>query len=257
MKRMTRRIQAFGALAVALSVSACDDATGLDVLDDAIVFDLAVMAADATLEVVSLWGQPLGFSSGPQATPGQPGGQRGFSDDLSGTRSVTFYNEAGGVMPNMDPLLTASMHIVHEVAGTITRDNFTATIKRDRNMIVSGLLDEETHRTWNGGGSSSMSRSGVREDGTARAHDMSGTAEYHDVVVPIPGSDPRYPESGTITRNMTATWTTDEGTGTRDVTMVITFDGSATAMAVVNGEPMEIDLAARQGRSPFKGNRGG
>lgn len=257
MKRMTRRIQAFGALAVALSVSACDDATGLDALDDAIVFDLAVMAADATLEVVSLWGQPLGFSSGPQATPGQPGGQRGFSGDLSGTRSVTFYDVGGLEMDGMDPLLTASIHIVHEVAGTITRDNFTATIERERDMIVSGLEGEETHRTWNGGGSSSMSRNGVLEDGTARSHDMSGTAEYDEVMVPIPGSDPRYPVSGTITRNMTATWTTPEGTRTRDVTMVITFDGTAIAIAVVNGEVMEIDLSAGERRNPLRPRRGG
>jgi hypothetical protein len=39
--------------------------------------------------------------------------------------------------------------------------------------------------------------------------------------------------------------------------MVITFDGTATAIAVVNGEVMEIDLAARQGRSPFGRKRGG
>jgi hypothetical protein len=32
---------------------------------------------------------------------------------------------------------------------------------------------------------------------------------------------------------------------------VITFDGSAFATAVVNGEAMEIDLSAREGRNPL------
>ena len=198
---------------------------------------MAVVAADATLEVVALWTQPFGFmpmlTTGPQATAGQPGGQRGFTGDFSGTRSVTFYDGDGVEMAGMDPLLTASIH-----------------------MIVSGLEGEEESRTWNGSGNSTMSRSGVREDGTARTHESSGTVEYHDVVVPIPGSDPRYPTSGSITRVMTATWTTADGERTRDVEMVITFDGSSTAMAVVNGESMEIDLSAREGRNPLRHRRG-
>jgi len=81
---------------------------------------------------------------------------------------------------------------------------------------------------------------------------MSGTFAYHSVVVPIPGSDPRFPVSGTITRSMTATRTTSDGTVTRSVEIVITFDGTSIAQAIINGEPMEIDLSAREGRNPLR-----
>ncbi len=79
---------------------------------------------------------------------------------------------------------------------------------------------------------------------------------YEDVVVPIPGSDPRWPVSGTITRSMTAVRSGSDGEQTRSVVIVITFDGTATAMALVNGEVMEIDLSARDGRNPLR-PRGG
>jgi hypothetical protein len=39
--------------------------------------------------------------------------------------------------------------------------------------------------------------------------------------------------------------------------MTITFDGDETAVAVVNGETVEIDLSAREGRRPFRGRFGG
>ena len=86
---------------------------------------------------------------------------------------------------------------------------------------------------------------------------MDGSAVYTDVVVPIPGTEPRYPLSGTIERTMVATRTTAEGTETREVSILITFDGSQYASAVVNGEEIEIDLGAEDRRRPFRRKRGG
>ncbi len=86
---------------------------------------------------------------------------------------------------------------------------------------------------------------------------MDGSAVYVNVVVPIPGTEPRYPLSGTVERSMTVTRTSTEGTETREVSIVITFDGSQYADAVVNGEAIEIDLAAEDGRRPFRRKRGG
>ncbi len=259
MKRINRRLQAGAIVAIALAVGACgDDATGPGALDDSVVLDMAVLAADATLEDVAMWVQPLGFgplpAPGPQGVtaPGQPGGHGNFAGEFSGTRSVTFFDADGIEQDAFDPLLTDSIHVIREIAGQITRDNFSASIERLRDMTVSGLLGEETHRTWNGSGTEEMTRSGVLEDGTERSHSMSGTFAYDNVVVPIPGSDPRFPVSGTITRSMTATRTTSDGTVTRSVEIVITFDGTSIAQAIVNGEAMEIDLSAREGRNPLR-----
>ena len=81
------------------------------------------------------------------------------------------------------------------------------------------------------------------EDGSVRTHDASGTFEIEDVVVPISGSESRYPPSGTIRRSMTATRTTPDGTETRDVEIVITFDGTAIASLAVNGEALGLKEA--------------
>jgi len=175
MQRITRRLPAGVVVAIAVAVGACgDDATGPGALDDSVVLDMAVLAADATLEDVAMWVQPLGFgplpAPGPQGVtaPGQPGGHGNFAGEFSGTRSVTFFDAGGIEQDAFDPLLTESIHVIRDIAGQITRDNFSASIARTRDMTVSGLAGEEADRTWNGSGTEEMTRSGVLEDGTAR-----------------------------------------------------------------------------------------
>jgi hypothetical protein len=51
---------------------------------------------------------------------------------------------------------------------------------------------------------------------------------------------------------MTVTVTRPDGERTRNVEIVITFDGDSTATAIVNGEEVEIDLSTREGRLPFR-----
>lgn len=250
----TKRLRyAGGFLAMTIALGACADTTALDGLDDAIVLDAAMIAADGVLEEFALWSGPLGFGgSAPAGVAGVPGGRVGFSGEHSGTRSVTFYDEDGLEQAAFDELTTESIHIVHEVSGSISRDNMTAEIERLRDMTVSGLAEEETTRTWNGSGSIEVARSGVRQDGSERSHSVSGTSTFEDVVVPIPGSENRYPLSGTVTRSMVGTRMTPDGTITREVHIVITFNGTAIVIAVVNGEEMEIDLSTRPGVSPLR-----
>ena len=176
---------------------------------------------------------------------------------FSGTRSATFYDEDGNEQASYDALTTASMHVEHEIQGDVERDGWSATIYRERDKWASGLAGEETHRTWNGTGSEEVNRSRHLDDGTERSYESNGTMEYQDVVVPIPGSDPRWPVSGTITRSMTVVRSGPDGERTRSVIIVITFDGTSTAMALVNGEVMDIDLSARDGRNPLRRRRGG
>ena len=256
-----RRLVVRGTLALVagLAVAACDDATGLDSLDDGLLLDMAIVAADAALEDVGTWGMPFAFR-GPGGNPdsgesGRPGGRHGIGDLLSGTRVETFYDAAGVEQESYDELTTASIHYESEVSGDVARDDWTATIYRLRDMTISGMEGEETHRTWNGSGEEDISRSrNIAEDGTARTSEMSGTFTYTDVVVPVPGSETRYPISGTITRSMNGSVVNGpNGDETRIANITITFDGDETAIIVVNGEEMEIDLTTREGRGPLRG----
>ena len=75
--------------------------------------------------------------------------------------------------------------------------------------------------------------------------------ERAGIVVPVPGSDSRWPLSGTITRSMTVVRSGPNGESTRAVEVVVTFNGTSMVSAVVNGEAIDIDLSARDGRSPL------
>ena len=253
MRDRSSRVRAATALVAALFAGACSETTAPDALDQAINYDMAVLAADATLEDVAMWSQP--FSFGPATAPGSPGGHDGWSGDFSGTREVTFYDAAGTEQTTYDSLTTDVIHILHEVEGVVTRDNWTVNIHRERDKTVSGLAGTETHRTWNGTGSEEVLRSGFTLQGEERSYEAIGSFTYADVVVPIPGTIPRYPVSGTVTRSLVVTLTGPDGTRTRTVDVVITFDGTSTATAVVNGVTREIDLTARDGRLPLRERR--
>ena len=260
-----RRIVVRGALALVASfaVAACDDSTGLDSFEDGLLLDMAIVAADATLEDLGTWGMPFGFAGaslveGPGG-PGRPGGQHGVGGPLSGTRVRTFYDAAGDEQESYDEMTTASVHHETEVSGDVARDDWSATIYRLRDMIISDMEGEETHRTRNGTGEEEITRSrNIDDDGTVRTSQMSGTFTYIDVVVPVPGSETRYPISGTITRSMTGFVVKGpNGDETRSAEITIIFDGDETATIIVNGEEREIDLTTREGRSPLRKRRGG
>jgi hypothetical protein len=256
------------AMALALFAGGCGDSTAPNSVDDQFLVDMAVVAADATLEDLGSWTQPFGFGlqgahGMPGASvPGRPGGHQGVGGPFSGTRSVTFFDADGNEQDGYDALTTASIHFVSEVSGEVSRDTWSASLDRTRDMTISGLAGEETERIWNGSGSEEVSRSRHLDDGGTRSYDLSGTFSYADVVVPAPGSDTRFPTSGTITRSMNVTIVNGpDGDGSKTVNVTITFDGDDTATLVINGEEMEIDLTTRQGRFPLKprgrGHRGG
>ena len=156
--------------------------------------------------------------------------------------------------PNHGPVPTFMLEASFGPAPVLAEihEHFVAEVSRERDMTVSGMEGEETTRIWNGSGSSEMSRSGVLADGTERSHSASGTFTFQDIVVPIPGSESPYPVSGMITRSMVGTRTNAQGTETRAIEMIITFNGTSIATAVVNGETVEIDLSARPGMIPLR-----
>jgi hypothetical protein len=249
------------AVVAALVAGACSDTAGPDALDDQLLSDLAVVAADATLEDVTLMG--AGFHFGLQGAggagdgPGMLGGHMGFGGSFSGTRSVAFFDADGNEQPGYDELTTAEIHVELELAGERTREWWSASITRARSMVISGLEGEEATRQFDGSGTEIVARSRHFDDGTERSHDMTGAFTYEGVVVPIPGSEPRWPLAGTITRIMHVTVTNGpNGDVDRDVEVTVTFDGDETATAVINGQTVEIDLSSREGRHPLRGGMG-
>ncbi len=254
--------------AALLTLAACSDSptstqdTGL--LAARISGDVATIAADATAEDVDVMagmnGLPNNFTvhlvdgMAPPMGPGNVGGC-GFgggrftcpanrANGLTTTRTVAFFDAGGAVQQEYDALLTARIEIEADIAGDVTRGPWTATISRDRDFVFTGLAGTETSRTVNGTSSSSAARSRVVEGGDARSYEMTATGTHVNVVVPVraEGVAP-WPLSGTVTRVFTAT--PDGGTPVTR-TVIITFNGTATPDATVNGEPYTIDLAQRR-----------
>lgn len=264
MRTTTRRMLGGVAVLAATALTGCKD-TAAPVANDSLLANAAAVAADATLEDVTLTTSPFGFggrtgpglAGGMGTRTGRLGGGGGIGGPLSGTRDVTFYDTDGNTQTAYDSLSTASIHFVLDVSGDATRGGWSASIERTRDMTVSGLEGVETTRTFNGSGTETVGRSRTGADGNESTFEMSGTFTYQDVVVPVSGSKSRWPRSGTITRNMTVTVVNGpRGDRTKTVSVVVTFDGTSIAKAVVNGETIAIDLAARPGRFPFRGGFG-
>lgn len=263
----TRKILLPGAAAVAvLALGGCQQSTAPAAGNEAMLQNVAAVTADAAIEDVNLATTPFGFSQQGVAAEtvgagqrwGPPGGAMGIGGAFSGTRDVTFYDADGNVQNAYDPVTTDSIHVVLEVSGSVSRGSWSASIDRTRDMTISGLEGQETTRIFNGTGTETVSRSRTDSAGTTSSFDMNGAITIDSLVVPVPGSTPRWPLSGTVTRQMTVNVVNGpNGDQTKTVTAVITFDGTSTATLTVNGQTMQIDLTTRQGRNPIVGGRFG
>jgi hypothetical protein len=118
-------------------------------------------------------------------------------------------------------------------------------------MAVTGLEGVETTRTVNGVGWEAITRSRHSDTEGLRERQITGSRTMEDVVHTVPFTDNPYPLSGTITREMTVTVTTAAGTRTHTRTVVITFNGTQYPEMTINGEPFEVDLAAREMDRPY------
>ena len=175
------------------------------------------------------------------------------------THTATFFDADGNEQGALDPLTTASIHLVIESTHEFSRDSWTATGTRSRDLLITGLEGEETSRTVNGTGSGTVTRSQHTDEDGVRTYDMSSTSVIENVVHPVPRTDDAWPLSGTITRNVTIDVTNGpEGDVTKTRTVVITFNGTYLATmtvygeSTVDGESFEIDLSTRSGRHPFR-----
>ena len=243
MKKM--RISGLGLLAT-IALAGCSDANAPNT-DDALDADVAMVAADAVLEDIQAMNSGIGgFGSSPAMFSAAPPTER--------SRTITFLDADGNAQDAYDAELTASINVVIDMSGEVTRDTWTATIERHRDMVITGLLGDETSRTWNGTGSGSVQGSRHSDESGDRSYNMSSTSVITDVVRGLPRADNPYPLSGSITRDISITIVNGpNGDETRTRTVVITFNGTQFATLTINGETVEVDLAAREGRHPIRG----
>ncbi len=255
----------YGVLTCAVILGACSkDATGPDAQTPLLTADLAVVAADAAGEDVDIMREPVFFPSlAPSFAPGNGDfnpanctynstSQRvvcaPFTRDnsLVVNRSYMFFDAVNAVQQAYDALLTAKANVQTRVQGDKTRERWSATIDRSRDMTVTGLLGDETQRTWNGTGTSNATRSRHTENGD-RSYEISCALTVTNVVVPVPRGADRFPISGSITRTCTITFRGGVRDGqTVQRTAVVTFNGTQTATLTIGDKTFDIDLKSRQ-----------
>lgn len=164
---------------------------------------------------------------------------------LTVSRTITLLDANGQAQQAYDSITTASIHVVATVSGDVDNGPWTATVSRSRDFTVTGLAGTETSRTVNGSGSEQVTRVRATSGGETRSYELSGTVQVTNVVIPVraPGVTP-WPTSGTIVRTFTVT----PANGTPHTrTVTITFDGTASATATVNGgDTFTLDLANRR-----------
>jgi hypothetical protein len=234
--------------------------------------DLVAIAADGVGEEVEIMRAPgfdlrMGFFGAPGAPEFGPCNLAQSTctltrDGMTVTRTLTYYDAAGKEMAAYDATQTASVKIVSQVKGSVTREtekgSWSAEIDRSRTMTVSGLQGDEQKRTWNGTGAFIVKRTVVREQ-TSRNYEITGALKVTGVEVPRRNNESKdpWPLAGTIERTMTVSTTDKDGkpvSFTRKV--VVTFNGTQFASATItrrdgSTESFQIDLATRKaGRKP-------
>lgn len=265
-------MRAIPILLLAGAVACSGDPTGSNTTPIAaatISADVATVAADAAAEDIDLMagmsGLPgtISFAAAllpPDGPPG-PGNVNGcgfgggrFScprnraNGLDVDRVVAFFDGSGAAQQAYDAATTARIEIDVTLSGDVTRGPWSASIMRHRELVITGLEGTETTRTINGTGEEEHSRSRHGESGgPTRQYDLEGTVTWNNVVIPVraEGQAP-WPLSGTTTRVITVTRSTESGPVTTTRTVIITFDGTVSPPATVNGEPFTINLAQRR-----------
>lgn len=265
--------------AVALSLAACGDGATdpTDAAFPTINADVASAMADGVGEDVATMRElnfglrtggmffPIGHLPGAgcpwNSTTGWHECEARDAGPLTIERRYAFYSAGGTAQETYDEIQTASIRVQRVVDGSFERDtdrgSISGSVHHDRDLTVSGLQGAEVERTWNGTGHTTIERTHVVDDLGTRSYEMSADIQVEDVVVPHPRNDDRdpWPTSGTITTHVTGSVTRGDETRTFERTVVITFDGTQFANAVMQGTggsgEFTIDLANRRlGRRP-------
>src|SRR5688572_27049897 len=165
------RFTRFAAAALLLAATACRDASsGPADPADILTADVALVAGDAAFEDVNVIYTQLGAFGVPTGDIQRTGGWRGgcpydavtgrftcpaqTRENITVSHSYGFKDAANNSQAAYDATTTASANFHSMMTGTVTRDRWSATIARERNITASGLAGAETSYIINGFGSS-------------------------------------------------------------------------------------------------------
>ena len=256
-----RSIRALAAIAlVATAAAACSDTSGpTNDPADVLTADVALVAGDAAFEDVNVIYSQIGAFGVPTGDVPRTGEWQGgcpydavtgrftcpthTRENMTMTRSYAFADANGQPQSAYNATTTASANFRSTMSGTVSRERWTATVSRTRDITESGLAGAETQHVINGVGTSTETRS-HHTDGGDRTYSMSSVATFANVVVPFPRARGAWPLSGTVTRQVTAT---RDGAGepeTRSRTATLTFNGTQMATMTVGDRTFSVDLAS-------------
>ena len=173
-------------------------------------------------------------------------------------KSVRYTTTAGAVQQAFDSITTNTINTQVTAAGTFTHvhrhrsnDSATVTVNHASDRTVSGLAQGSTQRTVNGTSTGRESIVGRDSAGSYTATRAVGDTT-RNVVIPVTTTDSlRYPRSGTVIRQMSATVTyTGKSPTTSTRREVVTYNGTNTATVVIttNGTTKTCTLPLPRGR---------
>jgi hypothetical protein len=243
MRSSTRLVPVGFLLAAACSAGTGTGPVPADLLLNEAVASMAGEGAAQHVEMMRGPGGPHGF--GFPADPSKFECTNGSHEGLTVTRHCLFEDIGNEFQEGYDPVTTETVIQSVEVNGTLDRGHIGGTIHRVSDLTVTGLAGNETSMTWYGTSTETSTRVHQAEDGL-RQMDMSSADTIKQVVIPVPRTETSWPKSGTITRNVTVTFTGGPKGGTSEQrTATITFDGTQFATVTVNGDTFKFDLAGR------------
>lgn len=168
---------------------------------------------------------------------------------FSYSRSYAYADEAGVAQSAYSATGTASANFKWNLSGTITKERWSGSMSRDRDITISGMLGANNTVTVNGSGKAERQRTVFLRDsagptGLKREYSMESTLAIANVITPAIKLPDAWPASGTITRNFSVT-RIDATNGNTVTTRnsVVTFNGTQFASLVVNGTEFVLDLA--------------
>ena len=216
------------ALAAVAGLAACTDVNApSDLTDTQMAADLAQSSGDAIATDI---GQAIlnegSFAGAPALNAA---GMAQDTSNLTVVRTRTCYDAQDAVIACGPGAV--SMRVTAKIDGTVQRDNFTGSIHRTRDMLITGLGSNSTTRTHNGVGTSNDTTTFTGSRGTRHAEE-SASDTVVNLVFQLPHSSNPWPISGQIIRNVDATITLtrlDNTTVTRtiDRRVVVTFPADA------------------------------
>ena len=168
---------------------------------------------------------------------------------FTASRSYAYLDATGKGQRAYSATTTSAANFKWSLAGTITKERWSGSMSRDRDITISGMLGANSSVTVNGTGAAERQRTKFLRDsagpnGLTREYNLESSLTIVNVVTPAIRLPDAWPASGTITRSYKVT-RTDATNGTTVTTRnsVVTFNGTQFADLVVNGKAFTLDLA--------------